>query len=120
MPLERRMYMLENMNIRVVPYNPEWPRLFEEEAKRVTTALGDLVLRAHHIGSTSIPGLKAKPIIDIMLEVISLDAMDRAASQLVQLGYEAMGEFGVPGRRYFRMDNAAGERIRQVHAFEAN
>jgi GrpB-like predicted nucleotidyltransferase (UPF0157 family) len=55
--------------IRVVDYDPEWPRLFEREATRIRAALGERAMQLEHIGSTSVPGLAAKPIIDIMLAV---------------------------------------------------
>jgi GrpB-like predicted nucleotidyltransferase (UPF0157 family) len=55
--------------IQIVDYNPEWPRLFEREAKRIQGALGDRVLLLEHVGSTSVPGLAAKPKIDVLLVV---------------------------------------------------
>ena len=55
--------------IRVVPYDPAWPRLFDREAARIRAALGDRALRLEHVGSTSVPGLAAKPRIDILLVV---------------------------------------------------
>src|SRR5262245_65803370 len=58
-----------NSTIAVVDYDPVWPVLFEEEARRIRAALGDRVLRIEHVGSTSVPGLAAKPIIDIVLVV---------------------------------------------------
>ena len=58
-----------NSNIAIVDYDPVWPVLFEEEARRIRAALGDRVLRIEHVGSTSVPGLAAKPIIDIVLVV---------------------------------------------------
>lgn len=105
--------------IQVVEYQPVWAAAFEAEAERVMEAVGKAVLRVHHIGSTSIPQMKAKPVIDILLEAASLDALDRKAPMLVALGYEAMGEYGIPGRRYFRLDGADGTRTHQVHAFDA-
>lgn len=106
--------------IRVVDHDPAWSARFEAEARRITEALGETTVRVHHIGSTAIPQTKAKPIIDILLEVASLEALDRKAPMLVALGYEAMGEFGIPGRRYFRLDDSNGARTHQVHAFEAS
>lgn len=71
----------------------------------------------HHIGSTAVPGIPAKPIVDILLEVSDLAELDRRASRMESLGYEAKGEFGIPGRRYFRRDDQHGVRTHQVHAF---
>lgn len=80
-------------------------------------ALGDTLVRIHHIGSTAISHTKAKPVIDILLEVALLEALDNKSQQLKNLGYEVMGEFGIPGRRYFRKDDATGRRTHQIHSF---
>jgi GrpB-like predicted nucleotidyltransferase (UPF0157 family) len=81
------------------------------------TTLGANLLEIHHIGSTSIPGLHAKPVIDMLAVVADLAAVDQCADAMEQLGYEAMGEFGIEGRRYFRRDNSTGRRTHQVHTF---
>jgi GrpB-like predicted nucleotidyltransferase (UPF0157 family) len=78
-----------------------------------------MVASLHHIGSTAIPGIFAKPIIDILLEVDDIIRLDVQRAAMEQLGYEAMGEFGIPGRRYFRRDNASDIRTHQVHAFQS-
>ncbi|MGH8062900.1 MAG: GrpB family protein [Pseudoxanthomonas sp.] len=105
--------------IRVVAHDPAWSTWFEAEAERIAEAVGEAVVRIHHIGSTAIPQTKAKPIIDILMEVTSLGVLDRKAPMLEALGYEVMGEFGIPDRRYFRLDDSDGTRTHQVHAFEA-
>ena len=73
--------------VTLVPYNPEWPRLYEREAARIREALGDRLIRIEHTGSTSVPGLAAKPIIDITLVVA--DSADEASyvPQLEKAGY---------------------------------
>ncbi|RJF96518.1 GrpB family protein [Noviherbaspirillum cavernae] len=105
------------MKIEVVPCNPLWPAQFESERLAIERSLGDIVVQAHHIGSTAVKGLAAKPIIDIILEVRSLEALDQAASALELMDYEAMGEFGISGRRYFRKGGSF--RTHQIHAFKA-
>jgi GrpB-like predicted nucleotidyltransferase (UPF0157 family) len=105
--------------IRVVSHDPEWASKFEIEAGRVIETLGATVVRMHHIGSTAIPRIKAKPVIDILLEVGSLKTLDEKSSMLEALGYEAKGEFGISGRRYFRLNDSWGMRTHQIHAFEA-
>ena len=105
--------------IHVVGHDPAWPVKFEAEAARIAEAIDEAVVRIHHIGSTAIPQTKAKPIIDILLEVTSLGVLDRKSPMLEAFGYEVMGEFGIPGRRYFRLDDSYGTRTHQVHAFEA-
>lgn len=105
--------------IRVLNHDPAWAGKFEIEARRIADAVGEAVVRIHHIGSTAIPQTKAKPVIDILLEVVSLDSLDERASALEDLGYESKGEYGIPGRRYFRLNDSEGTRTHQVHAFEA-
>ena len=106
------------MIVRVVPYDDHWPVRYETEAGRLRDALGEVAVRVHHIGSTAIPCISAKPIIDILIEVSDLAALDARSPRIVSLGYEAKGEFGIPGRRYFRRDNEAGDRTNQIHAFD--
>ncbi len=102
----------------VMPYDPAWQGEFEAESRRILNALGDNVVSVHHIGSTAIPGIFAKPIIDILLEVNDLVRLDAETEAMQALGYEAMGEFGIPGRRYFRKSNRLGVRTHHVHAFQ--
>ncbi|WP_054332324.1 GrpB family protein [Merdimmobilis hominis] len=104
------------MLVTVAPYNPQWPQLFEEEAKSLRALLGENLVALFHIGSTSVPGLAAKPIIDILPVVQDIDALDALTPQFAELGYEAMGEFGLPGRRYFR--KGGENRTHQIHAFQ--
>lgn len=108
------------MDVRVVPYDPDWPAAFAVEAESIRGALRDVPANVHHIGSTAIPGIFAKPIIDILLVVPSLELLDSQVPLMEALGYESLGEFGIAGRRYFRKDSATtGIRTHQVHAFEA-
>ncbi|MBW4642888.1 MAG: GrpB family protein [Goleter apudmare HA4340-LM2] len=104
--------------VEVVPHDPAWRSKFEEESKLIAIAVDDNVAVMHHIGSTSIPHIYAKPIIDILLEVKDIARLDEQSSQMTALGYEVMGEFGIPGRRFFRKDDAAGNRTHHVHSFE--
>ncbi len=71
----------------IVPYDPDWPLAFVEERRRIADALGDLALRVDHNGSTSVPGLAAKPIIDIQVSVRSLEPLDSYGIGLARLGY---------------------------------
>lgn len=103
----------------VVPHNPRWEEMFERESAIVARALGPNLVAVHHIGSTAIPTIHAKPIIDLLAEVAVIEAVETCNPAMAALGYEACGEFGIPGRRYFRKDNAAAIRTHQVHAFAA-
>jgi GrpB-like predicted nucleotidyltransferase (UPF0157 family) len=73
--------------VRLVAYDPGWPARFESERVRIGTALGPLVRRIEHIGSTAVPGLAAKPIIDALVEVDDPDAEERYAPLLESAGY---------------------------------
>jgi len=81
--------------IEVVEYDPSWPELFEVEAERIKQALGHNCIRIHHIGSTSIPGLSAKPVIDMLPVVRDIQEVDKATKAMESLGYEAKGEYGM-------------------------
>jgi GrpB-like predicted nucleotidyltransferase (UPF0157 family) len=104
--------------VEVVPHNAQWRDAFEAEAKHVASAQGGNVVAIHHIGSTAIPDIYAKPVIDLLVEVRDINAVDAQTAAMESLGYEVMGEFGIPGRRYFRKDNEEGIRTHQIHSFE--
>lgn len=104
--------------IPMVPHDPTWSGAFAVAAQEIRNALGQNLLEIHHIGSTSIPGIFAKPVIDMLGVVADLAVVDQHTMQMQSLGYEVMGEFGIPGRRYFRHDNAVGDRTHQFHAFQ--
>lgn len=87
-----------NKKIEVLPYNPMWPEMFEIEANSIRQAVEGNWIAIHHIGSTSVPGLSAKPIIDIIL--VAKDNMV-LTPQLGKLGYKARGELNIPFRQYF-------------------
>ena len=101
----------------VVPYDVRWPDAFAAASREIVDALADTLLEIHHIGSTSIPGMHAKPVVDMLAVVDDLAALDEPSPAMAALGYEAMGEFGIAGRRYFRRSDPAGRRTHQVHAF---
>lgn len=101
----------------LAPHSPTWAGAFESEAAVIVAALSDLPLELHHIGSTAIPGIVAKPVIDMLGIVPAVEVLDTRAHDLTSLGYEALGEFGIPGRRYFRKTAPHGVRTHQLHAF---
>jgi GrpB-like predicted nucleotidyltransferase (UPF0157 family) len=84
--------------VEVVDYDPAWPAEFERLKSRVDDALGEVVVRVEHVGSTAVPGLAAKPIVDLYAVVRD---MDHATELLARIGYLDEGELGVPGRRGF-------------------
>jgi GrpB-like predicted nucleotidyltransferase (UPF0157 family) len=106
--------------VEVVPHNPIWRSLFQTESTQIAIALAGNFLAIHHIGSTSIETIYAKPIIDILVEVKSIDRVDGQNSEMEALGYECMGEFGIEDRRFFLKDNPVGIRTHHVHIFKVD
>ena len=105
--------------VEVVPHDPRWRDSFEVESRRIAAALGENVVALHHIGSTAIPGIHAKPVVDLLVEVGDITRVDGRGAAMESLGYEVKGEYGIPGRRYFRKDDPDGTRTHNVHAFQA-
>lgn len=104
----------------VVSHDPNWRKVFEVESRQITDTLGKNVVAIHHIGSTAILGIYAKPIIDLLVEVKDIVKLDQQNSLMESLGYSVMGEFGIPGRRYFRKNDQAGNRTHHVHTFKVD
>ena len=90
------------MHVVVTEYQPEWGTYVSGGGPKIRKILGANLSAIHHIGSTAVPGLAAKPVIDIMPVVKDLTQVDDCAPAFEAAGYECMGEFGIPGRRYFR------------------
>ena len=99
---ERPAIGLESGTVRVVPYDTRWPALYAEEEARIRRALGKTPLALEHVGSTSVPGLTAKPIIDIMAGRAAEHPAEQFVPLLEQAGYEYRGDRGLPGREFFR------------------
>ena len=87
--------------VRLAPYDPLWPMMFEAEAARIEDACAGLPIRLEHIGSTSVPGMSAKPVIDILAGRPPKSRPGAYIAAIRQLGYEHKGAAGVPGREYF-------------------
>jgi len=102
----------------LVAPDPEWPAQANAEADRWRAAGLQGLVTIHHIGSTSVPGLPAKPVIDLLPVFESLDALDANRSAIGALGFLWLGEFGLPGRRYMRRDDPqTGKRLIQAHCY---
>lgn len=101
----------------IVPWSEEWARVFEKEAKVLNNIFQDNVIDIHHIGSTSIKTIGyAKPIIDILMVVHDISSVDHLNPSMLELGYEAKGENGIPGRRFFQ--KGGDHRTHHVHVFQ--
>jgi GrpB-like predicted nucleotidyltransferase (UPF0157 family) len=111
------------MKITIQAYDRNWPTLYEQEKDRILAVLQGHVTSIQHIGSTSVPGLGAKPIIDIMIGVPSLAKADEFCIQpIIALGYNYIPEFEVetPERRFFRKETPEGVRTHHVHLVQIN
>jgi GrpB-like predicted nucleotidyltransferase (UPF0157 family) len=89
-------------DVLIEDYDSSWPDIFSGLASRVTDALGDLVLTVEHIGSTAVPGLAAKPIIDLDVVLKSSTDLPEGIRLLAGIGYVHEGDLGIPGREAFR------------------
>jgi len=86
----------------VVDYDPAWPELFEQLRSRLWPRLSDVALSIEHVGSTSVPGLAAKPIIDMSVVVPSAHEVSPSIERLSALGYQHLGNLGIEGREAFK------------------
>jgi len=102
----------------LVDYDPEWPSLFEEEKDRLLSVLLNLPLGIEHYGSTAVPGLPAKPIIDILIGILSLHDWGRCKQPLESLGYDYAEQAGVPGHYIFGRGRDMSERTHLIHIVE--
>jgi len=102
--------------VEVVMDTGHWKEDFKAEAAELGILFGDLIEAVEHIGSTAIPGINAKPVIDIMLIVKDIEAVDGFDEQMIELGYEPKGEFGLPGRRFFM--KGGNSRTHHIHSYE--
>jgi GrpB-like predicted nucleotidyltransferase (UPF0157 family) len=113
---KRNISKTDKRRVGVVSYNSNWKKMYKEESEKIRNVLGDIIIDIHHIGSTAIPGIKAKPVIDILVETKNIEAVDRYNSKMKELGYEAMGEYGIPKRRFFR--KGGNNRTHHIHIFQ--
>jgi GrpB-like predicted nucleotidyltransferase (UPF0157 family) len=125
--LEQRIQRVLQDEIAIVPYDPDWPRLFEEEKQHLLECLPrELIGRIEHFGSTAVPHLAAKPIVDMLVEVTSLaQAQLRIAPALEAQGYDYFwrathGEDGPPFYAWFIKRSPAGTRTHHIHMVESD
>jgi len=86
----------------VVPYDSEWPRTFEAVRARIAPHVGELAVGIEHVGSTAVPGLDAKPIVDVDVVVHRDEDVTEAIRLLATIGYQHLGDLGIAGREAFR------------------
>ncbi len=105
----------------IASYDPRWPVLFEEERRRIEKVVVPWVIEVEHVGSTAVPGLDAKPVIDIMVGLRSMLDADRCVEPLAGLGYSYWEEGAMPHHRLFVMfvDEGQTARTHNLHLVEA-
>lgn len=109
---------MAELPVTLVPYETAWAGRFAEEARRLLSVFAGEVTGVHHVGSTAVPGLRAKPTIDVLLEVRNLEDLDLLRQAAEAAGYLWRGEYGIAGRRYLVVPGAHGREDRvHVHAF---
>jgi len=113
---KRNISKRDKRRVGVVSYNPNWKEMYKEESEKIKNILNDIIIDIHHIGSTAIPGIKAKPVIDILVEVKDIEGVDQYNHKMRELGYEVMGEYGIPKRRFFR--KGENKRTHHIHIFQ--
>lgn len=106
-----------NRPYHIEPYNPKWADQFLELQKELASILGDEVIRIEHMGSTSVPGLAAKPQIDILIEAKNLAHIPAYYDALSSSGYVPKGDYTMTGEEYLTKDNSDGVRIAGVHIY---
>ncbi|MDN4606162.1 GrpB family protein [Sporosarcina highlanderae] len=102
--------------VEVIPFSNRWKLEFEKEAANLQEIFGTEIIEIHHIGSTSVQGLSAKPIIDILPVVKDISQVDQYNGKMAGIGYVAKGENGILGRRYFQ--KGGDERSHHLHIYE--
>ena len=102
--------------VQLEPHNPSWSAQFQEETLSIRTILGINCDNIYHIGSTSIPNIYAKPVIDILVVVNNLSTVDVLHPAFERLGYACMGKYGIPGRRYYWKDKI--QHTHHIHLFK--
>ena len=102
----------------VVSYNPTWPTLFAEARAQILTVIAPHIQSIHHVGSTSVVGLPAKPIIDILVGVHDWNKARATIAPLERIGWEFRGQRGIPRRHYFVIRTPANRRTHHLHMLE--
>jgi GrpB-like predicted nucleotidyltransferase (UPF0157 family) len=112
------MLGLKNGTNALVDYDPDWPAEFERERNRLASALAGVAIGIEHYGSTAVPGMRAKPILDILVGVAPLENWQLGHDPLLALGYDYAENAGVPGHYIFGRGRDATERTHLVHVVE--
>lgn len=104
------------MKIRLTDYSEDWSQMFHTEAAFLKTLFGEEIIKCEYFGSTSVHGMKAKPVIDMMCIVKTIEKIDVFNNQMDYLGYDVAGEWGITGRRIFR--KGGENRTHHIHFYQ--
>lgn len=96
---------MKTKQVIVLPYDPAWQKAFQDIQTYLNQALGDIIIEIEHVGSTSVIGLAAKPIIDIDIVIDGYHVFDEVRRELESLGYRHEGDLGIKDREAFKYDN---------------
>jgi GrpB-like predicted nucleotidyltransferase (UPF0157 family) len=104
------------MRVRLTNFSENWEQMFRDESEFLTTIFGDIIIKFEHFGSTSVRGMKAKPVIDMMCIVKDINKVDSFNEKMESLGYDIAGEWGIEGRRLFR--KGGENRTHHIHFYQ--
>jgi GrpB-like predicted nucleotidyltransferase (UPF0157 family) len=105
-------------NVVIEPHNPDWFKTAAKITAQLHKVLGENLLNVEHFGSTSIPGLAAKPVIDLLPIVRDINKLEKQKHLICNLGYDWLGEFGIAGRRFCTLTNELGVRLVHLHFYK--
>lgn len=104
--------------VRIEPYSSQWPQEYAAERERILAAVGNRIDAIEHVGSTAIPGMCAKPVIDIAVAIRGLELAETLVSGMATIGYDYLGDIGLPNQRIF--GRAPEIRTHLVHVVTTN
>ncbi|MFH0068391.1 GrpB family protein [Peribacillus sp. NPDC056705] len=104
------------MKVRLTEFNQNWAQMYKNEVQFLKTIFGDEIIRFEHFGSTSVCGMKAKPVIDMMCIVKDIEKVDKFNEKMYNLGYDIAGEWGITGRRLFQ--KGGEKRTHHIHFYQ--
>ncbi|WP_174615933.1 GrpB family protein [Virgibacillus ihumii] len=104
------------MKVRLSEYDENWVQMYDDEVQILKGIFGDNVIKFEHFGSTSVPGMKAKPVIDMMCLVKGIKKIDSFNDHMRSLGFDIAGEWGIQGRRLFRKGGET--RTHHIHVYQ--
>jgi GrpB-like predicted nucleotidyltransferase (UPF0157 family) len=113
------MIGLKRGSVKLENYNEMWKKIFEEESKLISSTINEFLIDIQHTGSTAIPGMAAKPIIDIAVAIDSLSNIEKIIQFLQEVGYHYRGEQGISGRHLFAKGDEEN-RTHYLHIMEKN